>query len=395
MCTGILVSSGPFSAEHQIDTREIEALYAEWKIAVEESNIDAYLSNLHDEIRLRPPAGNPINGIENYRRFLGPVFASATYLIEVDRMPIINIFGDIAKKWQWINNKRLNIDSHLLFNYKNEIDYITNDLDVWDVPSLNTDDGLEVITWNCEFFPAANDSTINALSEIVMDLDADIIAFQEIKKAGWFEKLMRNLPTYDYIISLQASFMDLAIIFKKDLFELESYSELFSDNDYNFAGRPPLRANLIHKLSGKEFSIINLHMKCCDSGLNRRKKASNMLYNHVISEPDGNFIILGDWNDDLKDKNKEHCFAPFLNDNQFYFVNHEIVYDINQASYPNEPYYSFLDHILVNKQFVELESINNVMTIPIDQYMKSYELYKTYISDHKPVLLSFNINLKK
>ena len=67
---------------------------------------------------------------------------------------------------------------------------------------------------------------------------------------------MQHLPMYNYILSLQASFMDLAIIFKKDLFELESYSELFADNDYNFAGRPPLRANLKYKLSGTESNSL-------------------------------------------------------------------------------------------------------------------------------------------
>ena len=64
-------------------------------------------------------------------------------------------------------------------------------------------------------FALMNCSTILSLSEIVNDLDVDIIAFQEIRKAGWFEKLMQRLPSYDYVISLQASFMDLAIIYKR------------------------------------------------------------------------------------------------------------------------------------------------------------------------------------
>ena len=36
-------------------------------------------------------------------------------------------------------------------------------------------------------------------------------------------------------------------------------------------------------------------------------------------------IILGDWNDDLKDKDGEHCFDPFFNDsNVFIFPTHGI-----------------------------------------------------------------------
>ena len=296
---------------------------------------------------------------------------------------------------KWIEQKLNNLNYSKSFDLDNTDNYVNTNFNEWDVPSYNTEKGIEIITWNCEFFPAANDSTIKALSEIVKDIDADIIAFQEIKKAGWFEKLMQRLPEYSYIISLQASFMDLAIIYKKDMFDFISHTELFSDNDYNFAGRPPLKLDLRDKQSNTEFSIINLHMKCCDSGLKRRKKASQMLYDYIVSTDINNYIVLGDWNDDLKDSENEHCFTPFLNDDNFYFVNNQIVWDLNQASYPKHPYFSFLDHILVHKSLVSLESINNVVTIPIDEYMNGYDIYETYISDHKPVLLSFNINLNK
>ena len=83
-------------ATEEKEIEEIEALYLKWKIAVETSDIDSYLSNLHEDIRLRPPAGDPVDGIESYRRFLGPVFSSATYKIQVDRPPVVTIFGNNA-----------------------------------------------------------------------------------------------------------------------------------------------------------------------------------------------------------------------------------------------------------------------------------------------------------
>ena len=330
---------------------------------------------------------------KEHKKFLGFDYVNNN---EVSHTLFLDDFEPDREITAWINNKILMIDDESSFKTTHQTTYIDNNFDNWDVPSYDTEDGIEIITWNCEFFPTANDSTIVALSEIINDLDSDIIAFQEIRKAGWFEKLMQYLPAYDYVISLQTSFMDLAIIYKKSLFNFKSHTELFSDNDYNFAGRPPLKVDLEHKKSNKEFSIINLHMKCCDSGLKRRKKASQMLYEYVSEFQDhNNFIILGDWNDDLKDNKQEHCFDPFLNDDNFYFVNHEIVYDSLQASYPKKPYFSFLDHILVTKNLVQLNSINNVITIPIDDYMNGYDIYEAYISDHKPVLLSFNMNWKK
>ena len=326
-----------------------------------------------------------------YKKFIGIEYVNNN---QASHTLFSDDFRPDKKATQWINKKMDDIES-VNFELDNQINYINDEQNDWDISSINTKDGLEIITWNCEFFPAANDSTILALSEAVKDLDADIIAFQEIKRAGWFEKLMQRLPEYDYIISLQASFMDLATIYKKDQFIFKNHQELFSDNDYNFAGRPPLKLDLTHIKSNKDFSVINLHMKCCDSGLKRRKKAVKMLYDYVNIEYDNNnknFIVLGDWNDDLKDKPEEHCFDSFLNDEKFYFTNESIVYDISQASYPKEPYLSFLDHILVSNNFVKKSSINKVMTIPMDKYMKGFDIYEAYISDHKPVFLSFKLD---
>jgi len=265
----------------------------------------------------------------------------------------------------------------------------------WDFPNLNKNDSIEIITWNCEFFPHANDSTILALAEAVLDLNADIIAFQELRRTGWFSKLMSYLPEYDFIVSQQASFMDLAIIYKNNMFELVRQIEPFAENDYNFAGRPPLQANLTYNKDGQDIplSVINLHMKCCDSGLARRQKAGQMLFKYLDEHYDeqSNIIVLGDWNDDTKDNPGEHCFEPFFQDDRFYFTTREIAFDINQASYPKEPYVSFLDHIMISEKLLPRESSYDVKTILMGDFMGGYDVYEAYISDHRPVLLSFSV----
>ena len=266
----------------------------------------------------------------------------------------------------------------------------------WDFPNLNKDDSIEIITWNVEFFPHANDSTILALAEAVLDLNADIIAFQELRRTGWFSKLMAYLPEYDFIVSQQASFMDLAIIYKNNLFELVRQFEPFAENDYNFAGRPPLQADLILNTDGQDIplSIINLHMKCCDSGLARRQKAAQMLYGYLDESfaEQSNIIVLGDWNDDTKDEPGQHCFDPFFQDDRFYFTTREIAFDIEQATYPKEPYVSFLDHIMVSEELIPRGESYKINTLLMGYYMGGYDIYETYISDHLPVMLSFSIN---
>ena len=66
----------------------------------------------------------------------------------------------------------------------------------------------------------------------------------------------------------------------------------------------------------------------------------------------------------------------------------DLTYDITKASYPKEPYISFLDHILVTNSFVK-KSDYIVDTVPMDEYMGSFNIYEDYISDHMPVYLSF------
>ncbi len=265
----------------------------------------------------------------------------------------------------------------------------------WEFPNLNKDESLEIITWNVEFFPHANDSTILALAEAVLDLNADIIAFQELRRTGWFSKLMAYLPEYDFIVSHQASFMDLAIIYKNTMFELVRQIEPFADNDYNFAGRPPLQADLILSMNGENIplSVVNLHMKCCDSGLARRQKAAQMLYEYLDESyaEQSNIIVLGDWNDDTKDEPGQHCFEPFFQDDRFYFTTREIAYDIDQATYPKEPYVSFLDHIMVSEKILPRDAGYSIQTLLMGNFMGGYDVYEAYISDHLPVILSFSI----
>ena len=84
----------------------------------------------------------------------------------------------------------------------------------------------------------------------------------------------------------------------------------------------------------------------------------------------------------------EHCFSPFLEDEKFFFPTLDITYDIKQASYPKEPYVSFLDHILTTNKLIP-ENQYFVRTIPMDKYMGDFGIYEKYISDHMPILLSF------
>ena len=78
------------------DHNEILALYQGWIRAVEGSDIDGYVGGLHPDVSLRPPGVTGLDGRENYREFLGPVFQTARYEITVDVPHKITMMGDAA-----------------------------------------------------------------------------------------------------------------------------------------------------------------------------------------------------------------------------------------------------------------------------------------------------------
>ncbi len=84
------------SADRKDDIDQIEALYAAWRSAVASADIAGYVGVLHADISLRPPGAPGLDGRENYREFLGPVFDSARYAIRIDNPPRATLLGDSA-----------------------------------------------------------------------------------------------------------------------------------------------------------------------------------------------------------------------------------------------------------------------------------------------------------
>ncbi len=74
----------------------ITKLYADWRAAVGNADIPGYVSVLHEDVVLMPPGAEDIVGASHYAKFLGPVFATATYAIEVISPPAVEVLGDVA-----------------------------------------------------------------------------------------------------------------------------------------------------------------------------------------------------------------------------------------------------------------------------------------------------------
>ncbi len=241
------------------------------------------------------------------------------------------------------------------------------------------DDELNVVTWNIQGLDmdenTFNDggTDLNKLKELIENLDADIIAVQEIYDIPSFNLLANSLSEFTaYSINVRGS-LELGFLVKTDAF-LEIGSPFVA---VNTSPRETIGLKVKHA-SGLEVTFLNLHLKCCgNSGdITSRTIASNTLKSYLDDNLPGEaVIILGDFNDDYDDG----PFDSFINDPSNYRFADA---NVTVPSYPSWP--SDLDHILVTNELFDL--ITDARTLTVNSCVSNY--YND-VSDHRPVLASF------
>ena len=191
---------------------------------------------------------------------------------------------------------------------------------------FGTDETLDIITWNIENFPKSYSLTVDYLSQLIIELDADIIALQEIESQFYFDELLNHLDGWEgYKANSAYSDVNLAILFKSELSVL-SINEIPSLNS-NYLPRTPLMMKMVW--GGEHVYIINNHYKCCGNGyINydnewdeeyRRLQGSNQIKSYVDTYlSDYNVVILGDLNDEIQEPQTSNVFWPFINDDGNY-----------------------------------------------------------------------------
>ena len=186
---------------------------------------------------------------------------------------------------------------------------------------------FEVVTWNLQFFPKNNQTTIDSTKLSMLALNADVYALQEINDVDAFQDLANSLEDYmGYMIPNNYNNLKLAYLVHKDV-EVISHNSILNSNQYsyNFAGRPPYLIEL--SFSGLTFYIINIHLKCCGDGIldeldsedqeTRRKAAINAIKYYIDNNlSDKNVLVVGDYNDLIEDDISNNVFQSFININK-------------------------------------------------------------------------------
>jgi len=259
------------------------------------------------------------------------------------------------------------------------------------VDPFGTESTLDIVSWNIEQFPKS-DSTIGDVKEIIRDLDADIYAIQEIRDSDAFFRLLDSLPDYDGRVGFGAtnSFpLWPGIIYKKSIVTLQSESYIFS-GEFNFP-RAPYVVELLAEKDGNQidFTMMVLHLKAQgdDSSEDRRRGAivsmEQYISNQIANGGDPDYVLIGDWNDELEDPQNDNVFLPFLNSpSEYVFLTEPFAGSQTEYTFIGGSFRSLIDHIMITS------SIDNTFSSHVTQILKIDEAFTNYepeVSDHRPV----------
>ncbi len=267
---------------------------------------------------------------------------------------------------------------------------------------FGNDNTFDVISWNLESFPKVDGTTENYVSDIIVELESEIIGFQEIGDISAFNTMMASTSGYSgYVLDANYGGINMAYAVKNDVSVIDEYAILSSSTyNYAFAGRSPY---LIHvEKNNIEYYVINVHLKCCgDGNLNTSDSSDEenrrlVALNHIKSYIDNNLsnenvLVIGDYNDELDDDTDDNVFQNFIDDSDNYLFADMIIATGNPQnfSFPNWP--SHIDHILIsNELFDEFNSNeSDITTIQVDNYISGgFSSYDALITDHMPVGIS-------
>ncbi|HRX68915.1 MAG TPA: choice-of-anchor J domain-containing protein [Tenuifilaceae bacterium] len=271
--------------------------------------------------------------------------------------------------------------------------------------SFGTDNSLEVVTWNLELFPVNGQTTVENLSQALQQIEADVIAFQEIDNETLFSEMVNGVNGFEVAIGTSGGDWKLAYIYRSETVEVNSVYEIYTSSEYSapFPRRPLV---FDFNFEGDNYIVINNHYKCCGDGVidqndewdeeTRRYNASNLIKEYIDNNfPNKKVFVVGDLNDVVTDEEQNNVFQMFIDDTENYLIADMPIAtgDNNNWSFPSWP--SHIDHIIITNELFDAYNSEStvIQTIKVDSYLSGglSEYYENF-SDHRPVGLKLSLN---
>ncbi len=303
---------------------------------------------------------------------------------------------------------------------------------------MASDATLDVVTWNVEWFgntgngPSPEEEQKENVKKVVLDIDADVYAFQEIADEALFQEMADELSDYEALISFfvssppntPGSSQKVAYLYKKSVVEpvearplLATVHPRYNGGDDSLlpgiprdrpelfwsSGRLPflMVANVTLQGNTKQYHFVNIHAKANTGNGSYARRAYDVavlkdsLDTYFDSE---NIVLLGDYNDDVDETvagndapTPASSYAPFVNDSiaepgdgQYYHVATQTLSERDFRSFVSRP--NMIDHITVSDELKD----NLRPEATIVRYDTYNPTFDRTTSDHLPVFVSLD-----
>lgn len=276
------------------------------------------------------------------------------------------------------------------------------------IPKIGSDDRLDVMTWNVEWFgsssngPTNDDLQLTYVTDIINTIDVDLIAVQEISDVAYWNRLLFNCQDYSGVLSTWNQTQKTGLLYKKEDFDFLYQKHILPNYEYDFGGgRLPLEVGLMPKHPNwrktDTLRIWVLHMKANTGSTSSKVLAYNRRYNSGLAlklyidnlGKHNKGVVLGDWNDDFDQSILTGYASPYQNwiKDTNYVVNS---YGLSLSKQRSTVGYSdMIDHI-VSSPGMKLDVIrDSTMVLYADKWISNYG---NIVSDHYPVYSRFHWN---
>ncbi len=254
--------------------------------------------------------------------------------------------------------------------------------------------------------PKPEDELI-ALSDAIHDINADVIALEEVETKGTLQKFNdKYLKDMNYKIVLRESGdprgIDVAVLTKIPILSIKSHKNVkinVPNQQPSTFSRDLLQVKM--KADNYQFTLFVTHLKSKIGGdqADAKRKAEAMKIRQFVKEfakanPKENYLLAGDFNDIYTADSLQHLLDPKKSDLNLTDI---ILKDLGSGkdiyTYHPEKYRSRIDYLLVSPTMMNEyldESVN------IHKFPKTGEKWTFYkASDHLPITAQFDISADK
>ncbi len=283
------------------------------------------------------------------------------------------------------------------------------------VPGIGTDSTLDIATWNLEWFghsgrgPGNETLQLNNVYKIMAGLEMDLWSVQEITSRAHFNRLLSSLAGYEGFLANDPMVTDgaayyndfgnrelkVGLIYNTSVASVERAKVILKDNNYEFAGRPPVEVRLRVTVVGQKIDLVMilLHAKAGagKDDWKRRKTAAAALNSYLDRNHSASHVIVcGDFNDDVDlsiTASKASSYKIFVDDSSNYIFPTKA---LSEAGITSTVFYSdMVDHHLVTDEFMTFYIPGSAQVCFADTYLLNYD---GTTSDHYPVLTRFDLS---